>query len=205
MLLGGDMPGAGAGRTVFSLWDHALADVQVGEAWLHPSGALHRARASESRYVLVGFVDVRPRVMRWWSELYGWGALGPGLREWRGGELVAEARRSWFRVATRLVRRSLPEALQCAEGLVLVGSLALLLFLYCLHTYVRVVEWAACRGEATSVPPPPPAAPVVTPSSSSSRLAAFMASVPQQKSPIAEPAPRTTSRLAEFVAAVPNR
>merc|ERR1712091_465433 len=138
------MPGAGAGRTVFSLWDHALADVQVGEAWLH------RASARESRYVLVGFVDVRPRVMRWWSELYGWGALSTTLREWRGGELVAEARRSWFRVASRLVRRSLPEALQCAEGLVLVGGLALLLFLYCLHTYVRVVEWAACRGEATS-------------------------------------------------------
>ena len=112
------------------------------------------------------------------------------IREWRGGELVAEARRSWFRVATRLVRRSLPEALQCAEGLVLVGGLALLLFLYCLHTYVRVVEWAACRGEATSpsgmptavAPPSPPAAPVVTPSSSSSKLATFMASVPQQKS-----------------------
>ena len=85
------------------------------------------------------------------------------------------------------------------------GGLALLLFIYCLHTYVRVVEWAACRGEATSVPPPPPAAPVVTPSPSSSKLATFMASVPQQKSPIAEPAPRTTSRLAEFVAAVPNR
>ena len=49
------------------------------------------------------------------------------------------------------------------------------------------------------------AAPVFTPSSSSSKLATFMASVPQQKSPIAEPAPRTTSRLAEFVAAVPNR
>ena len=124
-------------------------------------------------------------------------------------ELVAEARRSWFRVATRLVRRSLPEALQCAEGLVLVGGLALLHFLYCLHTYVRVVEWAACRGEATSVPPPPPAAPVVTPSSSSSKLAAFMAAVPQPKGPIkcpsAETAPRPTSRLAEFVAAVPNR
>ena len=143
--------------------------------------------------------------MRWWSELYGWGALSTTLREWRGGELVAEARRSWFRVATRLVRRSLPEALQCAEGLVFVGGLALLLFLYCLHTYVRVVEWAACRGEATSVPPPPPAAPVVTPSSSSSRLAAFMAAVPQPKGPSAEPAPRPTSRLAEFVAAVPNR
>ena len=107
-----------------------------------------------------------------------------------------------------MVRRSLPEALQCAEGLVLVGGLALLLFLYCLHTYVRVVEWAACRGEATSVPPPPPAAPVVTPSSSSSsvnKLAAFVAAVPQPKGPIAEPAPRTTSRLAEFVAAVPSR
>jgi len=141
--------------------------------------------------------------MRWWSELYGWGALSPALREWRGGELVAEARRSWFRVATRLVRRSLPEALQCAEGLVFVGGLALLLFLYCLHTYVRVVEWAACRG--TSVPPPPPAAPVVTPSSSSSTLAAFMASVPQPKGPSPEPAPRPTSRLAEFVAAVPSR
>ena len=141
--------------------------------------------------------------MRWWSELYGWGALAPALREWRGGELVAEARRSWFRVATRLVRRSLPEALQCAEGLVLVGGLALVLFLYCLHTYVRVVEWAACWGEATSVPPP--AAPVVTPSPSSSRLAAFMAAVPPPKGPIAETAPRPTSRLAEFVAAVPNR
>ena len=70
---------------------------------------------------------------------------------------------------------------------------------------MRVVEWAACRGEATSVPPPPPAAPVVTPSSSSSALAAFMAAVPQPKGPMAEPAPRTTSRLAEFVAAVPNR
>ena len=141
--------------------------------------------------------------MRWWSELYGWGALSPALREWRGGELVAEARRSWFRVATRLVRRSLPEALQCAEGLVLVGGLALLLFLYCLHTYVRVVEWAACRGEATSDPPPAP--PVVTPSSSSSALAAFMAAVPPPKGPSAEPAPRPTSRLAEFVAAVPSR
>ena len=88
------------------------------------------------------------------------------------------------------------------------GGLALLLFLYCLHTYVRVVEWAACRGEATSVPPPPPAAPVVTPSPSSSdvgKLAAFMAAVPQPKGPIAETAPRTTCRLAEFVAAVPNR
>ena len=102
------------------------------------------------------------------------------------------------------MRRSLPEALQCAEGLVLVGGLALLLFLYCLHTYVRVVEWAACRG--TSVPPPPPAAPVVTPSPSSSRLAAFVAAVPQpKKGPIPETAPRTTSRLAEFVAAVPSR
>ena len=111
--------------------------------------------------------------------------------------------RLWFRVATRLVRRSLPEALQCAEGLVFVGGLALLLFLYCLHTYVRVVEWAACRGAATSVPPPPPAAPVVTPSSSSSRLAAFVAAVPQPKGASAEPAPRTTSRLAEF-AAVPS-
>ena len=103
------------------------------------------------------------------------------------------------------MRRSLPEALQCAEGLVFVGGLALLLFIYCLHTYVRVVEWAACRGEATSVPPPPPAPPAATPSSSSSRLATFMAAVPQPKGPIAEPAPRTTSRLAEFVAAVPSR
>ena len=151
--------------------------------------------------------------MRWWSELYGWGALSPALREWRGGELVAEARRSWFRVATRLVRRSLPEALRCAEGLVLVGGLAVLLFLYCLHTYVRVVEWAACRSEATSpsgtptavAPPSPPAAPVVTPSSSSSKLAAFVAAVPQPKGPSAETAPRPTSRLAEFVAAVPSR
>ena len=193
------MPGAGAGRTVFSLWDHELADVAIGEAWLHPSGALHRAQASASRYVLVGFVDVRPRVMRWWSELYGWGALSTTLREWRGGDLVAEARRSWFRVATRLVRRSLPEALRCAEGLAFVGGLALLLFLYCLHTYVRVVEWAACRGEV------PSAVPVATPSSSSSKLAAFMAAVPQPKGPSAEPAPRTTSRLAEFVAAVPSR
>ena len=80
----------------------------------------------------------------------------------------------------------------------------LAIFLYCLHTYVRVVEWAACRGEATDVPPPPPAAPVVTPSSSSSALAAFVAAVPQPKGPSAEPAPRPTSRLAEFVAAVPS-
>ena len=80
------------------------------------------------------------------------------------------------------------------------GGLALLLFLYCLHTYVRVVEWAACRGEATSVP-----VPVVTPSSSSSKLAAFVAAVPQPKGPIAEPAPRPTSRLAELIAAVPSR
>ncbi len=71
--------------------------------------------------------------------------------------------------------------------------------------YVRVVEWAACRGEATSVSPPPPAAPVVTPSPSSSALAAFVAAVPQPKGPIAETVPRTTSRLAEFVAAVPSR
>ena len=79
--------------------------------------------------------------------------------------------------------------------------------------YVRVVEWAACRGEATSpsgtptavAPPLPPAAPVVTPSSSSSALAAFMAAVPQPKGPSAETAPRPTSRLAEFVAAVPSR
>jgi len=78
---------------------------------------------------------------------------------------------------------------------------------------MRVVEWAACRGEATSpsgaptavAPPSPPAPPVVTPSSSSSRLAAFMAAVPQPKGPVAETAPRTTSRLAEFVAAVPSR
>ena len=89
------------------------------------------------------------------------------------------------------------------SNLVTTSKNQLAIFLYCLHTYVRVVEWAACRG--TSVPPPPPAAPVVTPSSSSSRLAAFVAAVPQPKGPVAEAAPRTTSRLAEFVAAVPSR
>ena len=113
---------SGAGRPS-SPWDHALADVAIGEAWLHPRRAPPRAGEREPlrprglrRRAGHGTRDAR--VMRWWSELHGWGYSQPPR--------VAR-RRTRRRGATELVPRRheisapIPEALQCAEGLVFVG------------------------------------------------------------------------------------
>jgi len=82
--LGGD---GSRGATEFVTFKHALRDVKVGEAWMHPSLALHRGRAvaeGETRYILVGFVRVP---FSWYRT---WGAWATRLREWR---LVESTRR----------------------------------------------------------------------------------------------------------------
>ena len=65
--------------TEFVSFRHRLRDVQIGEAWLHPSLVLHRATAVDqgTRYVLIGFVNVSRPFYR------TWGAWATILREWR--------------------------------------------------------------------------------------------------------------------------
>eukprot|EP00633_Aureoumbra_lagunensis_P011281 CAMPEP_0197329476 /NCGR_PEP_ID=MMETSP0892-20130614/5851_1 /TAXON_ID=44058 ORGANISM="Aureoumbra lagunensis, Strain CCMP1510" /NCGR_SAMPLE_ID=MMETSP0892 /ASSEMBLY_ACC=CAM_ASM_000538 /LENGTH=345 /DNA_ID=CAMNT_0042826129 /DNA_START=148 /DNA_END=1182 /DNA_ORIENTATION=+ len=69
--------------TYFPSFGHHINNVQIGELWTHPSLVLHRALPVQdtARYVLVGFVHVRPL---WpWYYYRTWGAWGTTLREWQ--------------------------------------------------------------------------------------------------------------------------
>jgi len=93
--------------TRFALFDHKLRDVGAGEAWLHGSRALHGATdvaadGSETRYVLVGFVELEEHAWRrWWA---GWGAWACRLHEFRAvAEGTDDGESSWSLAATASV------------------------------------------------------------------------------------------------------
>ncbi|KAJ8602239.1 hypothetical protein CTAYLR_003610 [Chrysophaeum taylorii] len=120
--------------TYFPSFRHALAGVRVGEAWTHPSLALHSARPvmddDETRYVLVGFVLVRPTWKHFWRT---WGSWATRLREWHLDELVFESPAvSTPKLALRRARDVLhdllaPDAPPAGKLLVYVGALLCLL------------------------------------------------------------------------------
>lgn len=69
--------------TYFASFRYLLRNVQIGELWTHPSLVLHAARSvsqEDLRYVLIGFVQVRPTWKRFWRT---WGAWATQLKEWQ--------------------------------------------------------------------------------------------------------------------------